>query len=175
MFENRNVNCLDRAAVVAAACGTATSTPLATSGVDTRTRNFGKLQLWCLLGNMAAETILIQIGKASDAGGTGFTAISSILYPAHATNNDNKQVSLEVDQSAFKNETSKFFVVARVTTGSSTGGPVGLLILGHDPRQEAIKSLNTVHANIVDEYDRDDDNASVVLLKRKETVVDASS
>lgn len=102
--------------------------------------NYHKLLFIFLLGNMAAETIDCGVYEATDSGGTGAQALKAATQlAAHATNNDGKQIVIEVDT---RKLSSGFTHVApRMITGGATGGPAAAVVLGvvnrYDPGTNA--------------------------------------
>lgn len=88
-----------------------------------------------MLGNMAAETIDVVVYEAKDGSGTGEQSLKSATQlAAHATNNDNDQIKINVRA----DELSAGFTHIRVgvVTGDSSGGPVSIAVLGGDARYE---------------------------------------
>lgn len=87
------------------------------------------------LGNMAAETIDFKF-YSCDSDGNNAAAVTgkaSTQLAAHATNNDAKQLIINVrsgDLLASGKQYGKFGIV----TGGATGGPAAVLVLGQ-PRQ----------------------------------------
>lgn len=81
------------------------------------------------LGDMAAEAIDVKF-YACDSNGSNATAVTSATQlAAHASNNDNKQVVINVraeDLLASGKRYGKFGVV----TGGATGGAASLVVLG---------------------------------------------
>lgn len=82
---------------------------------------YQKVIFYFLLGDMAAETIDCGVYEATDSGGTGAQALKAATQlAAHASNNDNKQIVIEVNAA---NLSSGFTHVApRMVTGNTTGG-----------------------------------------------------
>lgn len=121
------------AVVAVLSAGTVANTELFTGVVDMGANQQAMAVL--NLGNMAAETIDFK-AYACDSGGTSAVAITgraATQLAAHATNNDNKQVVINVrdgDLLASGLQYVKFGVV----TGGATGGPAGIVVLGA-PRQ----------------------------------------
>lgn len=88
------------------------------------------------LGDMAAETIDCRVQEATDSGGTGAQALKAATQlAAHASNNDNKQIVIEVNAANLSDGFK--FVAPRMITGAGTGGPascVGLAAVNrYDP------------------------------------------
>lgn len=100
----------------------------------------------CALGNMAAETIDFK-AYSCDANGDNPVAITgreATQLAAHATNNDGRQLIINVrdtDLYASGKQHVKFGLV----TGGATGGPAGVVVLA-SPRQglAADADLSTV-------------------------------
>lgn len=111
---------------------------LASSETFTDVVDMGALQqvvAVLLTGNMAAETIDFK-AYSCDSDGSNAAAITgraATQLAAHATNNDNKQLVInlrDTDLSASGKQHAKFGFV----TGGATGGPVAVAVLG-SPRQ----------------------------------------
>jgi hypothetical protein len=88
-----------------------------------------------MLGDMAAETIDVTVYEAKDGSGTGEQSLKSATQlAAHATNNDNEQIKINVRS----DELSDGYTHIRVglVTGDTTGGPVSIAVLGGDARYE---------------------------------------
>lgn len=79
------------------------------------------------LGNMAAETIdcLVQEDSASAFNVNPTTYKAAAQLAAHASNNDNTQIVIEVD--ATKLADGNRYVRPRMVTGNSTGGPASCI------------------------------------------------
>src|SRR5688572_3095926 len=87
-----------------------------------------------MLGNMAAETIDCEV-RESDASGGTYTTLSgkaATQLAAHASNNDNKQVVINVKSNELS--TGKRYIKGRLITGGATGGPAACVALGMKPR-----------------------------------------
>jgi hypothetical protein len=85
-----------------------------------------------LLGDMAAETIDFK-AYYCDSDGTNATALKSATQlAAHASNNDNKQILINVRVEELP--ISKRYLKFGLVTGSSTGGPACVVALGCRPR-----------------------------------------
>lgn len=106
---------------------TVASTPVV--GDYVAVKNYHKLIFIFLVGNMAAETIDCGVYEATDGSGTGAQALKAATQlAAHASNNDNKQIVIEVDT---RKLSSGFTHVApRMVTGGATGGPAAAIGLG---------------------------------------------
>ncbi len=129
--------------------GTVNSTPKVGDWVPVK--NYQKLLAVFLLGDIAAETIDCSVQEATDGSGTGAQAYKAATQlAAHATNNDNKQIVIEIDCS--KVSAGFTHVAPRMVTGGATGGPGAAVILG-----------------VVNRYDpaSDGDLATVVEIARK--------
>ncbi|MBM4069631.1 MAG: hypothetical protein FJ271_11870 [Planctomycetes bacterium] len=87
-----------------------------------------------LLGDMAAETIDFKLQESATSGGT-YTDISgkaATQLAAHASNNDNKQIVINLK--APELSAGMRYVKGRAITGNSTGGPACVIALGMKPR-----------------------------------------
>ena len=119
----------ERQAVLAAKAGTASSTPLVTSYVSAA--NAQKLLAVAVLGDMASETIDVAIYQATDASGTSAkSAKAATQLSAHASNNDNKVILIQLDPADLDLDYGFTFVAVRCVTGNTVGGAVGLVLLG---------------------------------------------
>lgn len=89
----------------------------------------------CALGNMAAETI--DFGAfACDANGDNPVAITgraATQLAAHATNNDARQLIINLRDTDL-NADGRQYVKFGLVTGGATGGPAGVVVLA-SPRQ----------------------------------------
>jgi hypothetical protein len=121
----------------AAVAGTIDPQTVANSAVLTDAVDMSKwheVMFVFLLGNMAAETIDCEVQESDASGGT-YTTLSgkaATQLAAHASNNDNKQIVINV-----KNEelpAGKRFLKGRMVTGGATGGPACCVALGLKPR-----------------------------------------
>ncbi|MGQ0589314.1 MAG: hypothetical protein ACT4N8_07270 [Sphingosinicella sp.] len=129
--------------------GTITSTPKVGDWVAVK--NYHKLIAIFLLGDIVAETIDAAVQEAQSGSGTGAQAFKAATQlAAHATNNDNVQIVIEIDVS--KISAGFTHVAPRLVTGGITGGPAAAVILG-----------------VVNRFDpaSDSDLASVVEIARK--------
>lgn len=91
-----------------------------------------KIMAVFMLGNMAAETIDCAIYTCDSGGTNGAAFMSATQLAAHATNNDNHQIIIEVDgdQLAEGGTNADRYVMARMITGGSTGGPASCAVFG---------------------------------------------
>jgi hypothetical protein len=121
-----------------AVLGTVDPQTVANSEVFTDVIDFGAVQqamAVAQLGNMAAETIDFKF-YSCDSDGNNAAAVTgkaATQLAAHASNNDNKQLVINVrdtDLLASGKQHGKFGIV----TGGATGGPAAVLVLG-SPRQ----------------------------------------
>jgi len=86
-----------------------------------------------LLGNMAAETIDFKAYYCDSDGNNAVSLKAATQLAAHASNNDNKQIVINVksqDLAALNKRYVKFGLV----TGAGTGGPSAVVALGVSPR-----------------------------------------
>lgn len=112
--------------------GTLANTEKLTDAIDMS--KFQEAMGVLLLGDMAAETIDFEARESASSGGT-YTTISgkaATQLAAHATNNDNKQIVINVKSD--KLSAGMQFVKFRAITGGATGGPAAILALGMSPR-----------------------------------------
>lgn len=89
------------------------------------------------LGDMAAETIDCAIYTCDSAGSNGAAFKSASQLAAHASNNDNKQIVIEVDGDdlAEGGTNANRYIMARMVTGGSTGGAACCLVFAQ-PKQK---------------------------------------
>lgn len=95
------------------------------------------------LGNMAAETVDFKC-YTCDSDGNNAAALTGkaiTQLAAHATNNDNVQVSITV-RSDDLIATSKRYVKFGLVTGGATGGPASAVVLGVDARFDPASAIN---------------------------------
>jgi hypothetical protein len=111
---------------------TVANTAKLTDAVDMS--KFHELLAILLLGDMASETIDFELQESATAGGTytTITGKAATQLAAHATNNDNKQIVINLK--AEELSAGKQFVKGRVITGGATGGPACVVMLGVKPR-----------------------------------------
>ena len=95
---------------------------------------WGEILAILLTGNMAAETIDFELQASATSGGTyaAITGKQATQLAAHATNNDN--VQLAINLKAEEMPTGKRYVKARAITGGATGGPAAVVVLGMRPK-----------------------------------------
>ena len=86
------------------------------------------------LGNMAAETIDFGVYESATSGGsyTAVTGKAATQLAAHASNNDNTQIVINVK--AEELSSGMRYLKGRAITGNSTGGPACVVALGLKPR-----------------------------------------
>lgn len=112
---------------------TVTSTPATGDWVDMS--KYDQVLFLFALGNMAAETIDAAVEEATSSGGAGAQALKAATQlAAHASNNDNKQIAIEVNAA----DLSDGFRYVRPTlvTGNTTGGPASCIGVAFGARQE---------------------------------------
>lgn len=127
------MNLAEDTAVLAAKAGTANSTPLVTAYVSPA--NAGRITLFAVLGDMAAETIDVALYQATDTSGTSAKSLKAATQlAANASNNDNKVIVISVDPADLDADNGFVTVAGRCVTGNTAGGPVGLLVLGSELR-----------------------------------------
>jgi hypothetical protein len=139
----------EQVGVIAFKAGTATSTPLVTAYAKVAP-NFRRGMLIAVLGDMAAETVDVQIWKGSDTSGTsGEVMKSATQLAAHATTSDNKVIIINVHSSEI--DVDLPFIAGYCVTGSTTGGIVGLVLIAGDERWGPLASFDSsTVAEIVD-------------------------
>ena len=103
---------------------------------------FGRLTAIMSIGDFAAETIDFKLVGYSDESASDPTdLVAATQLAAHATNNDNDQVVLEMTADAMLRLAQAAgvtlqYVRACVTIGAGgVGGPISVVVLGSDPRE----------------------------------------
>ena len=104
--------------------------------------NFRRCALVALTGDMAAETIDVSIHQATLVDLTGDASLKAATQlAAHATNNDNKCIIINLRQSEIV--AAKPFISGYAITGSTTGGVMSLTLLGIDERHGPLSSFDS--------------------------------
>lgn len=87
------------------------------------------------IGNIAAETVDFKCYScdSNGANAAAITGLAATQLAAHATNNDDKQIVINV-RDAHLLASGKQHVKFGVVTGGAAGGPMGITVLGK-PRQ----------------------------------------
>lgn len=87
-----------------------------------------------LLGDMASETIDFKLQESATSGGsyTDISGKAATQLSAHASNNDNKQIVINLKASELSS--GMRYVKGRAITGGATGGPACVIALGVKPR-----------------------------------------
>ena len=109
--------------------GTVSDTEVFSDVIDMS--KFHKVLGTALLGDMAAETIDFR-AVTCDAAGNNVAALKSAdQLAAHATNNDNKQIQIEVDGADLPRTTNADrYIKFGLITGGATGGPAAITVRG---------------------------------------------
>lgn len=112
------------------------NTELFTDVVDMS--KFHKVMGVALLGGWAAETIDFD-AYTCDSAGNNAAALKSTQQAAHATNNDNTQVVVEVKGDDLSPDTSNKdrYIKFGLVSGSTTGGTGAVLVLGEAKQKPA--------------------------------------
>lgn len=97
----------------------------------------------CALGNMAAETVDFKCYTCDSGGGTAVALKSATQLAAHASNNDSKQLLINVTADELIASGAQY-VKFGLVTGSSSGGPACVMALGIDPRFSPVTQKTTV-------------------------------
>lgn len=93
---------------------------------------YQKVMAVFMLGNMPAETIVARC-VTCDSGGTNAAAFKTAsTLSAHASNNDNDQIIIELDgdELAEGGSNAERYVKFGLVTGGSTGGPAACAVFG---------------------------------------------
>lgn len=145
---NANVAATEKLAII----GTIDPATVANSEVFTDVVDMAKFHqvvAYALLGNIAAETVDFK-AYTCNSDGSGATQLKACTQlAAHATNNDNVQLGINVRAEEL-GPLSKQYVKFGLVTGGVTGGPAAVVVLGADGRFQP---------------ESDSDLASVVQLK----------
>lgn len=112
---------------------TVTSTEVFTDVVDMGA-NAQALAIACI-GNMAAETVDFKCYSCDSDGSNAaaITGLAATQLAAHASNNDNKQIVINVRDDALL-ASGKQHVKFGLVTGGATGGPCAVVVVAA-PRQ----------------------------------------
>lgn len=87
------------------------------------------------LGNMASETIDFKAYTCNSDGSSATALKSCTQLAAHATNNDNKQLCIQVRADEL-GPLSKQYLKFGLVTGGATGGPAAVSVFGVDARYQ---------------------------------------
>jgi hypothetical protein len=127
-----NVLAAEKVAIAAALVpATVSNTEVFSGVVDMST--FGQVLGVAQLGNMAAETIDFKAYTCAADGGSATLLKSCTQLAAHASNNDGKQLAINVRGGELLASSARY-VKFGLVTGGSTGGPAAILVLGTDMR-----------------------------------------
>jgi hypothetical protein len=88
-----------------------------------------------LIGDVAAETVDFKAYTCDSDGNNAAALKSCTQLAAHASNNDNKQLVINI-RSEDLVATSKRYIKFGLVTGGATGGPAAVLALGCCARYE---------------------------------------
>lgn len=114
---------------------TVNSTPVVGDYIDMS--KYEQVLFIFMLGNMASETIDCRVQEATDSSGTGAQAMKSATQlSAHASNNDNKQIVIQVRNEDLDSDDSYRYVAPRMVTGDTSGGPAACVAIGFGARSE---------------------------------------
>ncbi|HYD58963.1 MAG TPA: hypothetical protein VEC35_01315 [Noviherbaspirillum sp.] len=112
---------------------TVANTELFTDVVDMS--KFHQVLATAFLGNMAAETIDFK-AYTCNSDGSGATQLKAATQlAAHASNNDNKQIAIQVRADEL-GPLGKQYVKFGLVTGGATGGPAAVSVVGVDGRYQ---------------------------------------
>ncbi len=122
---------------------TVINTEVFTDVVDMK--NFHECMGVALLGNMASETIDFAVYTCDSDGNNATELKDATQLAAHASNNDNKQIVINVKSQDLA-AANKRYIKFGLVTGSNTGGPASVVALGVSPRfaPASDSDLNTV-------------------------------
>lgn len=122
---------------------TVSNTELFTDVVDMS--KFHQVLAIAMLGNMAAETIDFKAYTCAADGSAAVQLKAVTQLPAHATDNDGKQVEIQVRADEL-GPLGKQYVKFGLVTGGATGGSASVAVIGVDGRYqpEADNDLSSV-------------------------------
>lgn len=86
-----------------------------------------------MLGDMAAETIDFKAYYCDSDGNNASALKSATQLAGHASNNDNKQIVIQVRADEL-GPLSKQYIKFGLVTGNTTGGPAAVVAIGLDGR-----------------------------------------
>jgi len=90
-------------------------------------KKFHKVLGTLLIGNVASETIVFRCVTCDSAGNNVAAFKTASTLAAHATNNDGKQILIEVDGADLPGTTNADrYIKFGVVTGSTSGGPMSI-------------------------------------------------
>jgi len=95
---------------------------------------FGQVLGIALTGNMAAETIDFKAYTCASDGGSKVALKSATQLAAHASNNDGKQIVINVRAEDLTS--GQRYIVFGIVTGNSSGGPAAIVALGTNARYQ---------------------------------------
>lgn len=128
----------------------ATVTSAGANGDTVDMAKYGQVAFFFALGDVAAETVDALVQQCTAADGTGAATLKAATQlAAHASNNDNKQIVIEVKASDLG--AAYRWVRPRLVTGGATGGPAVCVGVAYTSRNEPAS---------------DGDLSSVVEIKR---------
>jgi len=94
-------------------------------------RKFHKALGTLLIGNVASETIVFRAVTCDSAGNNVAALKTASTLTAHATNNDNSQILIEVDGADLPGTTNADrYIKFGVVTGGASGGPMSISVHG---------------------------------------------
>lgn len=90
-------------------------------------RKFHKVLGTLMIGDVASETVIFRC-VTCDSGGTNVAALKTAsTLSAHATNNDGKQIQIEVDGADLPGTSNADrYIKFGVVTGGASGGPMAI-------------------------------------------------
>ena len=121
----------EQVAVAAVNTGTASSTPLAGTAADLS--KFDQVAFIFCLGDMASETIDCIVESCDSNGANNASLKAATQLAAHASNNDSKQIVINVRASDLI-ASGKRYARGKITTGGATGGTCTIVAVGGEQR-----------------------------------------
>jgi len=133
--------------LLAVVTGTANSTPLTTSWVDTK--DVHELMGIAYFGDMASETIDFKIEQATDSSGTGAKDLKAATQrSASASANDSKQIVISAMSDKLDSNNGFRYVRLRAVTGGATGGAANLAIWARPVYKPATQPASIVEVAV---------------------------
>lgn len=94
-------------------------------------RKFHKVLGTLMIGDIAAETVVFRCVTCDSAGNNAAALKTADTLTAHATNNDGKQIQIEVDGADLPGTTNADrYIKFGVVTGGAAGGPMAIAAHG---------------------------------------------
>ena len=109
---------------------TVTNTQVYTDVIDMT--KWGQVAAFCLLGNLASETVDFKAYTCASDGSNKVALKSCAQLAAHASNNDNTQLVINVRGQDLTG--GERYITFGLVTGGASGGPAAVLAIGTNAR-----------------------------------------